>query len=64
MPQNMDDSLFSELLDSVREGGTILRGEKEASRAFTLESPDVSSPNPKKGDKVTAVTPQFNDSPN
>lgn len=46
----MDDSLFSELLDSVHEGGAILRGEKEASRAFTLESPDISSLNGKKGD--------------
>ena len=37
----MNDDLFSELLDSVREGGAILRGEKEASRTFTLEAPDV-----------------------
>lgn len=37
----MNDELFSELMDSVREGGAILRGEKEASRTFTLEAPDV-----------------------
>lgn len=37
----MNDDLFSELLDSVREGGAILRGGKEASRTFTLEAPDV-----------------------
>ena len=37
----MNDELFSELMDSVREGGAILRGEKEASRSFTLEAPDV-----------------------
>jgi len=52
VPQKMDDSLFSELLDSVREGGAILRGEKEATRSFTresLESSDISSLNPKKG---------------
>lgn len=30
----MRDDLFNELLESVREGGAILRGEKEASRAF------------------------------
>ena len=30
----MDDELFAELLESVREGGTaIQRGEKEASRS-------------------------------
>jgi hypothetical protein len=30
----MSDELFEELLESVREGGAILRGEKEASRKF------------------------------
>ncbi|MCI0577228.1 MAG: helix-turn-helix domain-containing protein [Chloroflexi bacterium] len=37
----MSDELFAELLESVREGGSILRGEKEASRTFTVETPDV-----------------------
>jgi putative transcriptional regulator len=37
----MSDELFSELLTSVREGGAILRGEKEPARAFEIESPDV-----------------------
>ena len=37
----MDDELFAELLESVREGGAILRGDKEGSRTFTLEAPDV-----------------------
>jgi putative transcriptional regulator len=37
----ISDELFEELLESVREGGAILRGEKEASRSFTIESPDV-----------------------
>jgi putative transcriptional regulator len=37
----MKDELFSELLESVREGGTILRGEKSPSRIFNLEKPDV-----------------------
>lgn len=37
----MSDELFAELLESVREGGAILRGEKEPSRIFIIESPDV-----------------------
>lgn len=37
----MDDKLFAELLESVREGGAILRGEKMASRTFVMETPDV-----------------------
>lgn len=37
----MSDELFEELLQSVREGGAILRGEKEASRTFRIEAPDV-----------------------
>lgn len=37
----MNDELFAELLESVREGGAILRGEKEASRLFVLETPNV-----------------------
>jgi putative transcriptional regulator len=35
--------LFEELLDSVREGGAILRGEREPARSFRLEEPDVRS---------------------
>jgi len=37
----MNDELFAELLESVREGGAILRGEKEPSRTFVTEGPDV-----------------------
>lgn len=37
----MSDELFAELMESVREGGAILRGEKEASRTFVVEAPDV-----------------------
>ncbi len=37
----MKEKLFTELLDSVHEGGTILRGEKSPSRKFTVEKPDV-----------------------
>lgn len=37
----MNDELFNELLESVREGGAILRGEKSPSRTFTVEKPDV-----------------------
>jgi putative transcriptional regulator len=39
----MDDRLFSELLESVREGGAILRGERQASRTFRAEEPDVAA---------------------
>lgn len=39
--ENMSDELFEELMESVREGGAILRGEKEASRMFVVETPDV-----------------------
>jgi putative transcriptional regulator len=37
----MSDEMFAELLESVREGGAILRGEREASRRFEIESPNV-----------------------
>ena len=37
----MKDELFNELLESVREDGTILRGEKLPSRTFSLEKTDV-----------------------
>jgi len=37
----MKDELFEELVSSVREGGAILRGEKQAARAFTLKGPDL-----------------------
>jgi len=37
----MDEELFDELLESVREGGAILRGEKEPSRRFEFDVPDA-----------------------
>jgi putative transcriptional regulator len=37
----MKKELFDELVDSVREGGAILRGERKASRTFLFEGPDV-----------------------
>ncbi len=37
----MNEKSFNELLESVREGGAILRGEKTPSRSFTLDAPDV-----------------------
>ena len=39
----MDEKMFDELLDSVREAGQILRGEQTASRTFSMTSPDVRS---------------------
>jgi len=37
----MKEELFLELVESVREGGAILRGETEPSRSFEVEVPDV-----------------------
>jgi putative transcriptional regulator len=37
----MKDELFNELVDSVREGGKILRGKSKPSRKFIIEAPDV-----------------------
>jgi putative transcriptional regulator len=37
----MDKKQFTELLASVKEGGAILRGEKESSRTFHLDPPDI-----------------------
>lgn len=39
----MKDELFNELLESVKEGGAILRGERKPSREFTFEPIDVQS---------------------
>jgi putative transcriptional regulator len=37
----MKEELFNELMESVREGGSILRGAKSSSRTFSVERPDV-----------------------
>ena len=37
----MKEELFQELLQSVREGGAILRGEASPRRVFSIEDPDV-----------------------
>jgi putative transcriptional regulator len=37
----MKAELFEELLQSVREGGEILRGRRKPSRAFRVDEPDV-----------------------
>ena len=37
----MREELFNELVESVREGGAILRGEAEASREALFEEPEV-----------------------
>jgi putative transcriptional regulator len=37
----MKDELFAELVTSVKEGGAILRGEKEASRTFHFDRLDI-----------------------
>ena len=45
----MKKELFDELLESVREGGGILRGERAPSRSFHFEEPDVRSLREKHG---------------
>lgn len=37
----MKEELFAELLESVRQGGAILRGQMKASRVFRFRDPDV-----------------------
>lgn len=37
----MNEEMFAELVESVREGAAILRGEAEPSRVFAVEGPDV-----------------------
>ncbi|MEM7333321.1 MAG: NadS family protein [Chloroflexota bacterium] len=37
----MNNELFEELKESIREGGAILRGEQKASRTFNVEEPNV-----------------------
>ncbi len=37
----MKKELFEELLESVRQGGAILRGEKKPARVFEFSEPDV-----------------------
>ncbi len=39
----MKEELFKELLESVRQGGAVLRGERKPSREFTFEPIDVRS---------------------
>jgi len=37
----MKDALFNELIESVREGGAILRGKTKPSRSFVVEGPNI-----------------------
>lgn len=37
----MKDELFNELVASIREGGAILRGERDPSRAFAVDKIDI-----------------------
>jgi putative transcriptional regulator len=37
----MNNELFAELVASVKEGGAILRGEKEAARTFNMDRLDI-----------------------
>ncbi len=49
----MNDKLFEELLESVREGAAILQGKKQPSRRFEIDPPDVKSI--REGYKLTQV---------
>lgn len=40
----MKEELFDQLLESVKEGGEILRGERKPSRIFRFAEPDPPSP--------------------
>jgi len=37
----MKEELFEDLLESIQQGGAILRGEKKPSREFNFDNPDV-----------------------
>lgn len=37
----MNDTLFRELMDSVKQGGAIVRGDAKPSRVFDFDNPDV-----------------------
>lgn len=39
----MKEEMFQELLESIHQAGSIIRGEMEPSRVFTVEKPDVKS---------------------
>jgi putative transcriptional regulator len=45
----MKKELFDELLESVAEGGEILRGERSPARVFHFEEPDIRSLREKHG---------------
>jgi putative transcriptional regulator len=45
----MKKELFDEPLESVREGGAILRGDAKASRTFSVQEADVRSLREKHG---------------
>ncbi len=37
----MKDELFSELVTSLRQGGSILRGDRRPSRVFSVDGPNI-----------------------
>lgn len=41
MSEGFDARMFGDLLDSIREGGAILRGERAPSRRFSVEASGV-----------------------
>ncbi|MBF0383757.1 MAG: helix-turn-helix domain-containing protein [Magnetococcales bacterium] len=45
----MDNDLFNELTQSIKEAGQIRRGEKKPSREFSFDAPDVKAIREKTG---------------
>ncbi len=53
----MKKELFEELLESVREGGEILRGERVPARSFRFYEPDVRGLREKHGPSQSVSRP-------
>ena len=47
----MNEELFAELIASIKEGGAILRGERDASRSFSM-GPEHPEPPSNDGDRT------------
>lgn len=45
----MREDLFAELVESVREGGAVLRGERVSSRVFGFDTETPSGKSPSRG---------------
>ena len=59
----MNDKLFNELLESVKQGGKIISGTNSASREFDYSSPDVKAIRTKYGLSQTKFAKMLGISP-